>query len=176
MNNLTKTQKEILTRLEKEFTSLNAEKSTNMCTLISKEFFDIERVEVDKRIEEIKINNAVVNGNILKMINEDIAKLNKDIEPMGLVANRNKDNYSIRIDIKGEESLSFPNINFSYWRTSKLHYFKNGAQAREFLGFKHIGFYANPNKESYFRNIEELCQNEVFIRKIREEYYKVIKR
>jgi hypothetical protein len=169
--NLTPAQKEILQRIENEFLTLN--NSEKKASLISKDFFDNERKEVDNAIKEIEVNNIFFKELVSNKIKEDIIKLNNDLDNMGLIATKYND--SIRIDIKGKENTNFPDFRFNYETKTAYEHFKDGRSIHKTLEYKGLEFYTNPNKKELFSSVEILCENTSFIDKVRELYNKVLK-
>ena len=168
-NNFTENQNNILEQIKKEFTKINDSKKSSS-TLLSKNFFDSKILQRNNNIKEIEINNENVIKSIIQLIYIDIEKLNNCISEMGLIATKYNDNLTVRIDIKGEENRNFPNVNFSYEREEVYESIDEKDSKIKYIGFKGISFYTNPCNATIFKNIEDLCENEYFIRAIQSKY------
>jgi hypothetical protein len=171
MSNLTKEQKDILAKIEKEFTKMNQSKSKSF-GLISKEFFDKERTDIDNQIREIKIEENAQKQMIQDMMYRDVKLLNKDLSPMGLIATKyicNCENI-IRIDVKGEELTPYPRLTFDYRLNFESVYFADKRSTYRYLGFIGIDFYTHSSCSKTFKDLKDLCSNEQFIAKIRSKY------
>jgi hypothetical protein len=167
--NLTPTQIQILANLENEFINLNNAEQKPF-KLLSKEAFDIEAFDIDKAIKEIEINNRFVNDNLKKLISDDLIKLNECLNKMGIVATEYSNPRLIRVDIKGEENRNFPDITFEYKILGEVVYFSDGRHYTKNKGVSGISFYINSNQNKLFSNLDELCENESFINKIKWKY------
>jgi hypothetical protein len=171
MSNLTKDQKDILAKIEKEFTKMNDSKAKPF-GLISKEFFDKERADIDNEIRNLKIEEDAQKQMIQDMMKRDIKFLNKDLSPMGLIATKYICNSEriIRIDVKGNELTNYPDLTFDYRLNFESVYFADKRSTYRYLGFIGIDFYTHSSCSKTFKDLKDLCANEQFIAKIRNYY------
>jgi hypothetical protein len=168
---LTQNQKQLIENLEREFTKLNKplEQATNR--LISKENLDNRRNESSKLIVELKAIENANNEAIQEMIDRDVSRLNEDLIEMGLIAFTDRDR-DIIIKNKKENGYTIydGSMRLRYTRSQHYHSLPNDTTFSYYPKFNGIGVYLTPHREEIFKDIDTLCSDNRFLRRIESLY------
>lgn len=173
---LTTNQKQLIENLEKEFIKLNKPVQQVSNRLFDKNDMDNRRNESNKIITELKAIENASNKSIQEMIERDINRLNQDLNEMGLIALRpDWSNSTNLIEIKKTSDYNNERFYFEYTKESSYRSLPNNSTHCCYLKFNNIKIYLNPHRADVFNNLDELCSDNRFIRKIENMYYSLSK-
>lgn len=160
---LTDNQNKLLDDLKSEFLKMNKPNKIVGGGLINKALIDEKIAQSEKRKAELNSITLATRKAIKELVDIDMERLNYDLIPMGLIANRHEtDELFISISLISKKYSD--RTLLQYCKALKKERLPNGDIIEYESGLSSISF------DCYgFSSIDNLCKNESFIRRI--EYY-----
>jgi len=169
---LTDNQNKLLEDIRKEFSKMNTPTKAVGGGLINRADID-NRVNASmKRKAELQCITDATHKAVLESMNIDMERLNYDLVPMGMIANRSKTNkFYVRIDEldKQDQDANKPVMYFHYNMNSVYENLTDRSGHTYYTGFHSI-----EHSDYRFSSIDKMCQHDYFVRKIEEKYKSII--
>jgi hypothetical protein len=172
---LTQNQKQLIENLEKEFAKLNKSTEKTSNRLINKIDMDNRRNESNVIISELRAVEKANNESIQEMIERDINRLNEDLNEMGLIAVRPTGLSTYLIEIRKQNDYDAKRFYFEYTRTSIYHSLPDKSTCQYYSKFNGISIYLTDCRADKFNNLDNLCSDSRFVRRIENMYYSLSK-
>lgn len=163
---LTDNQNKLIEDIRKEFSRMNTPTKVVGGGLINREEIDGKINASIKRRAELKCITDATHKAVKELMDMDIERLNYDLIPMGMIAQRNKNNeHYVRIDEIGKQDQDRYDMWFNYRMSSVYENLPDRSGYTYYTGFHSILY-----SERMFRSIDEMCKNDYFIGNIENKY------
>ena len=167
---LTENQNKLIEDLRKEFSKMNIPTKVVGGGLINKADIDSRLNESVKRRAELQCITNATHKAVLELMDIDMERLNYDLIPMGMIAQRNISNdFFVRIDVIDKQNRDL-HIPFQY-RIS--HAYESLPDRSGFTYY--TGFHSIEWASQRYKSIDELCKNKYFSSNIEDMYKSIIK-
>lgn len=168
---LTDNQNKLIEDIRKEFSRMNTPTKVVGGGLINRAAIDDKINASIKRMAELKCITDATHKAVRELMDMDIKRLNYDLIPMGMIAQRNKNNeYYVRIDAIDKKDEERYDMFFQYQMSSAYENLPDRSGYTYYTGFHSILY-----SETMFRSIDELCKNDWFVKRIEEKYKSITK-
>lgn len=168
---LTDNQNKLIEDIRKEFSRMNTPTKVVGGGLINRAEIDGKINASIKRRAELKCISDATFKAVKELMDMDIERLNYDLIPMGLIAQRNKNNeHYVRIDELDKQDQERYDMYFQYQMSSVYENLPDRSGYTYYTGFHSIKY-----NEHTFRSIEELCKYNYFIGNIENKYKSITK-
>jgi hypothetical protein len=174
---LTENQTKIIDSLKAEFLAINkARQQSPSSGLIDKSFFDKIKSDSERIEKECKAITKSTYDIILTQAQEDVSRLNVDLEPMGLKAYVKSSEYYVyaKICIPDREGYSDDEISWDYYRESASVQAPNNVHYSCYPKYNGIN-YGNYYGKTIYPNIEAVTKQDSFKNKLYNLYNKLSK-
>lgn len=166
---LTDNQNKLIEDIRKEFSRMNTPTKVVGGGLINRAAIDDKiNASIKRRAELQCITNATYKA-VRELMDMDIERLNYDLIPMGMIAQRNKNNeHYVRIDeLDKMDQEKYPSydMSFQYQISSVYENLPDRSGYTYYTGFHSIRY-----SEGSFSSIDKLCQYDWFVRNIEDKY------
>jgi hypothetical protein len=166
---LTDNQNKLLEDLRREFSKMNTPTKAVGGGLINRAEIDNRLNESAKRKAELNCITDATEKAVLELMDIDMERLNYDLIPMGIIAQRNANNkFFVRIDGIDKQDRDLY-IQFQYRMVRAYEDLSDRSGCTFYTGFHSIEF-----SDYRFESIDKVCQYDRFTRNI-EDMYKLIK-
>lgn len=163
---LTDNQNKLLDDLKSEFLKMNTPAKVVGGGLINKALIDEKFAQSEKRKAELKSITLATKKAVRELIDIDMERLNCDLIPMGLIANRHETNeFCVIISLISKKYSDKAFLH--YYRNHKSEWLPNGDSIDYESGFRCVCF-----DGCEFDGIDSLCKHQAFVRRI-EYYYRI---
>ena len=171
---LTDNQNKLIEDIRKEFSKMNTPTKVVGGGLINRAEIDGKINASIKRRAELKCITDATNKAVRELMDMDIERLNYDLIPMGLIAQRNKNNeHYVRIDEldkKDQEMYPRYDLYFQYQMSSVYENLPDRSGCTYYTGFHSITY-----SDMSFNSIDKMCQHDWFVRSIENKYKLITK-
>jgi len=166
---LTDNQNKLIEDIRKEFSKMNAPTKSVGGGLINRAEIDDKINASIKRRAELKCITDATCKAVRELMDMDIERLNYDLIPMGMIAQRNKNNeHFVRIDDidkKCQETYPRYDMCFQYHMSSVYENLSDRSGYTYYTGFHSITY-----SDMSFNSIDKMCQHDWFVRSIENKY------
>jgi hypothetical protein len=165
---LTDNQNKLIEDIKREFSKMNTSTKVVGGGLINRADID-NRVNASmKRRAELNCITYATEKAVLELMDIDMERLNYDLIPMGIIAQRHPNNkFFVRIDEIDKQDQNLY-IHFEYKMSSVFENLPDRSGCTYYTGFHTIRY-----SDYDFNSIDKVCQSDRFTRNI-EDMYKLI--
>jgi len=163
---LTENQNKLIEDIRKEFSKMNTPTKVVGGGLINRAEIDGKINASIKRRAELQCITDATDKAVRELMDMDIERLNYDLIPMGLIAQRNKNNeYYVRIVELDKQDQEKYDMFFKYQMSSVYENLPDRSGYTYYTGFHSISY-----SEHSFNSIEQMCKYDYFVRSIENKY------
>ena len=164
---LTDNQNKLIEDIKREFSKMNTSTKVVGGGLISKADIDNRLSASIKRRAELQCITDATHKAVLELMHIDIERLNYDLIPMGMIAQRSFGNkFYVRIDdLDKQDQTSTDMIPFNYNMTSLYENLPDGSGYRYYTGFHSVEYAC-----AKYDSIDQMCKDRWFAKRVEERY------